>query len=433
MRYLSLVVGMFVAVQLSGESIPLSFNAEQVNGVVAAYQRAHYCSPYRKPQRTHKSANKVGLVEMWADDATRCDLTKQRNTFYDSVWRDAVRLETIVNYKAYFGASLPGSVDLSSYAVDDGFVSKQMMDLLTTNTEKTFGAQNDDVMWWALAFLRAYEYNPSHTAYLKAAKAVFERIQHTPEQTVCGGGVTWGDGTQYKNAITNALYLRLAVRLAGFSPSHAAARQRYLRAATTEADWLIERSGLWVSGGLLADGIHFKGDVCSTEPELTVWTYSQGVAISGLAQLTLLTGEKRYADRAQALLLRALDGSQEPALVNGDGILKELSTTPAKANEDAQTFKGIFVENVGYALPYFNQADAERYAPAAQRGKFFLVTNANAVWKTGREHAAGIEFPFDWTDSAGNAQDPATMRTTAAALDLFNAAWSVQHLQRDLH
>jgi len=50
----------------------------------------------------------------------------------------------------------------------------------------------------ALAFLRAYQAQPAHVQYWAAAQQVFTRIEQTPDQAVCGGGVIWGDGTNYK-------------------------------------------------------------------------------------------------------------------------------------------------------------------------------------------------------------------------------------------
>ena len=304
----------------------LGFTAREVNPVVFYLQSDHYCSAYpngvvrsgkaqfigdegrvtvKEPPlvlvdgsktASARGTNEAGITGMWADQLSLCDLAKQQGVFYDSVWRDSIRFEAMVNYKRVFGSALKGTVSLAPYAVDDGVVSAAMTKMLTTDTTDTLGAQNDDIMWWALAFLRAYEGNPAHTEYLVAAKQAFARIQQTPDQAVCGGGVTWGEGTNYKNAITNALYVVLAARLAGLSAPGSAERATYVTAAVAEADWLLDRSQLFVDGGLLQDGVHYKGDTCNGAPDGEVWTYSQGVAIDGLAELTVLTGNPRYAD-----------------------------------------------------------------------------------------------------------------------------------------
>jgi len=183
--------------------------------------------------------------------------------------------------------------------------------------------------------------------------------------------VTWGECTNYKNAITNALYVVLAARLAGLSAPGSAERALYVTAAVAEADWLLDRSRLFVNGGLLQDGMHYQGDTCNDAPDGAVWTHSQGVAIDGLAEVTVLTGNPRYADRAQSLLLRVLDPKQTPALVNAEGILEEPSLGGRPAEGDVETFKGLLVRHVGYALPYMRQANAGRYADALRRGAAF--------------------------------------------------------------
>ena len=448
-------VGMSVlAVAIGSTSFAqqLLFAANEVNPVAFYLQMDHYCGVYRDGatrsganqyigdesgrammeiplvliHRPASSAKDSRIIGMWADQLAQCDMMTQP-AFYDSVWRDSIRFEALVNYKDVFSQSLKGRVSMAPYAVDDGVVTTAMTQMLTTDTTDTLGAQNDDIMWWALAFLRAYESEPAHTEYLTAARQVFKRIQQSPQQAVCGGGITWGGGTNYKNAITNALYVVLAARLAALSEPRSAERKEYIAAAVAEADWLLDRSSLFSDGGVLLDGIHFKEEKCSDIPDGDVWTYSQGVAIDGLAELTALTHNPRYADRAQALLLRVLDPKQLPALVNAEGILQEPALRDRDPIGDVETFKGLLVRHVGYALPYFRQEDAKRYAVSLQRGTAFITLNANTLWKNRRTREKRIEFPFDWANSSGSPMD---MRSTASGLNLLNAAWSVQFQDR---
>lgn len=371
---------------------------------------------------------KRGLSEMWSPRPHGCDLLKQQREFYDSVWRDAVRLEAIVNYEIYLASDLKSIIDFSDYAVDDGIISSQMARILTSNTDSTYGAQYDDIMWWALAYLRAYEHNPAHRAYLEMAKRVFVFVQKSPDREACDGGVVWGNGTNYKNAITNSLYLTLAARLAGLSSPQSKEREEYLRAAMSQADWLLH-SSIVLPNGLLGDGIHYREKVCPTDISSTVWTYSQGVAISGLAELGWLSGNRRYADAAEKLLLRVLDPQAAPTLLSPMGIIEEVATTPAKANEDMQTFKGIFVRHLAYGIAYLAQLDKQRYATAIQRARSVLIQNANAVWQNREYREDGIAFSFDWADAMHDPSDPANLRTTTAAIDLFNAAWSIKDIR----
>jgi predicted alpha-1,6-mannanase (GH76 family) len=422
----------------------VEFTAIEVNPAVFYLQSDHYCgtepdglvvrgkaeyigqvgqTAVREPslRLVHGHGGEASLSGMWADTRAACDLAKQRGAFYDSVWRDPIRFEALVNYRQVFGADLKGKVSLSPYAVDDGVVSAAMRKMLTTDTTETLGAQYDDIMWWALAFLRAYAAQPAHGQYLEAAKLVFRRVQHSPDQDVCGGGVIWWDGTNYKNAITNSLYLVLSTRLAGLSRKGSAERAMYLKAAVAQADWLLAGSRLFVHGGVLQDGIHYKGNVCQWDQDNDVWTYSQGVAIDGLAQLTVLTGDRRYADSGRRLLMRVLDGKQVPALVNEEGILLEPALGNKAANEDAEMFKGILVRHVGYALESFREAGLEEYGDAVRAGSEFLVKNANAVWKRRVVSGTRVGFGFAWDGAGGGSVD---MRSTTSGLNLLNAAWS---------
>jgi predicted alpha-1,6-mannanase (GH76 family) len=465
-------------VQMAGGQIPaglaagargLDFTAREVNPVVFWLQADHYCSPYPggvvqagearyigdvgrgRPVAVKavpvlladsgpvgaatgsvgdgSAAGLQGITGMWAEKRSQCDLGRQQVDFYDSVWRDSIRFEALVNYRRVFGPTLRGVVSMEPYAVDDGVVSAAMTTMLTEDSMKTLGAQNDDIMWWALAFLRAYEANRTHTAYLTAAKEVFARVHASPEQAVCGGGVMWGDGTNYKNAITNALYLLLAARLGALSAGGSPERQLYVTTAVAQAKWLMDRSNLLADGGVLLDGVHYKGDTCNAKPDgLDVWTYSQGVAIDGLAELTALTGDRSYADEAQHMLLRVLDPKQTPALVNAQGVLMESADAGRNPSEDAETFKGLLVRHVGYALGAFAAADAKRYAPAIDAGRSLLMTSANTLWANRVIHGDRVDLPFDWAQASGSAsaadpRDPVDMRSTASGLNLLNAAW----------
>lgn len=89
----------------------------------------------------------------------------------------------------------------------------------------------------------------------------------------------------YKNAITNELFLTVAVRL------HQRTRgvNEYLSWARRSWDWL-DRSGMVDARGLINDGLDpsCKGVVPST-----YWTYNQGVILGGLVDLADSTGTPR--------------------------------------------------------------------------------------------------------------------------------------------
>jgi hypothetical protein len=86
---------------------------------------------------------------------------------------------------------------------------------------------NDDVLWWALALIRAYD-DLKDPWYLSEAEATFASVcQSWNENSSCGGGVIWGDMPKNGstpptalNAITNELFFQAATRLALRDPYH---------------------------------------------------------------------------------------------------------------------------------------------------------------------------------------------------------------------
>ena len=96
------------------------------------------------------------------------------------------------------------------------------------NTGNVINVANDDVLWWVMTFIRAYDdfHDPW---YLQQAESTFASVcvQWNLNST-CNGGVVWGDWTaitndqpsEYENAITNELFLQAATKLALRDPNH---------------------------------------------------------------------------------------------------------------------------------------------------------------------------------------------------------------------
>ncbi|TMO20508.1 hypothetical protein CWC28_22275, partial [Pseudoalteromonas sp. S4492] len=85
-----------------------------------------------------------------------------------SMWLDTSSFHTLINYKASF--------NVTDFAIDNGAVPYELKVELGLETGRLFEQGNDDRLWWALTFVRAYRYNPSHTEYLKVAIAVYEDV-----------------------------------------------------------------------------------------------------------------------------------------------------------------------------------------------------------------------------------------------------------------
>src|SRR5258705_3762940 len=69
----------------------------------------------------------------------------------------------------------------------------------------------DDDGWYLNAWLRAYEVT-GEQRYLDEASSLFTRMTQAWDDR-CGGGLWWHEDRNYKNAITNELFLLSATRL----------------------------------------------------------------------------------------------------------------------------------------------------------------------------------------------------------------------------
>lgn len=227
----------------------------------------------------------------------------------------------------------------------------------------------DDEGWWALTWIRAYDLT-GDSAYLGEARYIFANMTlgWTP---ACGGGVLWSKFSDFKDAISNELFLAAAAGLYHRLPRDT----QYLHWALREWRW-FQRSGMLISSGLVLDGL--RG--CKPQRGSARWTYNQGMLIGGLLALEQVTRQKsllRLAGKTANAVLHS------PELSPG-GILREPSCgSLLHCGADAPTFKGIFVQNLKLLHDRLGH-------PAYQR---YLLRNAQSVWVHDRR---GLSFGLDW-------------------------------------
>jgi predicted alpha-1,6-mannanase (GH76 family) len=280
-------------------------------------------------------------------------------------WQSANALESIENTYEKSNGQLYGTVISNTYSKNSsgGFINHYY----------------DDEGWWGNAWVHAYKITGNAT-YLTAAKNIFTDMQGGWDST-CGGGVWWNKDRNYKNAISNELFLLLAIRLHQQTPGDSGAGS-YIDWANKEWTW-FNNSGMINSQNLINDGL----DASCQNNGGTTWTYNQGVILSGLTDLYSETRDATYLTKAQSIASAAI-----ATLVNGSGVLTEPCEASNSCGGDGSLFKGIFVRN----LSYLNDA-----APRSDY-RNFLVTNAHSIWMNDRNSSNQLGLfwsgPFDSAD-----------------------------------
>ncbi|KAF7573300.1 Glycoside hydrolase family 76 protein [Pyrenophora tritici-repentis] len=291
----------------------------------------------------------------------------------------------------------------------------------------------DDMLWVVLGWLEATRFVESHSvghytpnkaggkewhasqfvpAFSHRSRVFYELAEKGWDWRLCGGGMTWNPSLlPYKNAITNQLFISASISMylhfAGdsncspFILQHGKSRPHedqlyddcdsknrerydpvYLANALNAYNWL-KQSNMTNAQGLYVDGFHIGGyrtnhskTTCDERNEM-VYTYNQGVLLSGLRGLWEATGETSYLEDGHELIRNvvwatgwkktksytpsstrltqendknAADGqdviSNEWAGLGYNGILTELCDPSGHCNQDGQTFKGIFFHHL---------------------------------------------------------------------------------------
>ncbi|MCJ1464097.1 hypothetical protein MMC07_002710 [Pseudocyphellaria aurata] len=207
------------------------------------------------------------------------------------------------------------------------------------------------------------------------------------DTTLCNGGMIWNPYlTPYKNAITNQLFIAASIGMYFDFPGddnsspfttersteevHAmppakAHDQKYLDAAIEGYRWL-STSNMTNEQGLYVDGFHIQGwsggkngsqgsGKCDVRDEM-VYTYNQGVVLSGLRGLWRATGSISYLEDGHELIENVISATGWQQRHNKDGwnwaglgrngVLEEACDSSGTCSQDGHTFKGIFFHHL---------------------------------------------------------------------------------------
>jgi hypothetical protein len=170
----------------------------------------------------------------------------------------------------------------------------------------------------------------------------------------------------YKNAITNQLFISASISMYLYFPgdnndspygiSGVPAHSRaFLRNAVIAYDWL-KRSGMKNDQGLYIDGFHIRDHRCTERNEM-IYTYNQGVVLTGLRGLWQGTGVEDYLRDGHRLIQNTIratgfqlhDSFFDTRVWTGlgrNGILEEYCDHIGDCSQDNQAFKGIYFHHL---------------------------------------------------------------------------------------
>ena len=172
--------------------------------------------------------------------------------------------------------------------------------------------------------------------------------------------------------------------------------------ARREWTWFHD-SGIINPNNLVNDGLDAK---CQNNGG-TTYTYNQGVLLGGLVNLYDIDGDSSFITLALSIAQAAINR------LNVAGVLRE--PTPS-LNQDGQTFKGVFVFQLGDLVPYAR--DSEIRGTLAH----FLRHNAEHVWARRQKKDNKLNAYWDGSVVMYGAA------AQAAGLDLLDAAFRVNAL-----
>ena len=238
----------------------------------------------------------------------------------------------------------------------------------------------DDMGWYANAWIRAYDVT-GDSAFLDEAKAIF-RDMTTAWDNTCGGGLWWTDERNYKNAITNELFLLAASRLARRSPNGTGPGS-YRDWAQREVDWFVNRSGMINAQGLINDGLNTQ---CQNNGQAT-WSYNQGVILGGLAEMYRLTNDRGHLATAEGIAESAMS-----RMVHPNGTFRDVCDTwGSGCTGDALIFKGMFTQGLA-RLYNADRGNKPQYFD-------FLKRSADGLWANSRDAQNGLGV--NWAGPVG--------------------------------
>ncbi|KAI1001724.1 hypothetical protein K3495_g6479 [Podosphaera aphanis] len=327
---------------------------------------------------------------------------------------------------AVIGTSLSGVLStflasitvLSSQTIAENLLNKYFSQLVSSFFGQNILAlrqeANDDALWVVLEWLEGIvfigDYSSRYAAgtdddvwygqqwipsFAHRSRVFWDLASQGWDTTLCNGGMIWNSRlVPYKNAITNELYISASIAMylhlphdddmspfegpvSNLSAANGSGKEhnpKYLAAAVEAYKWLVQ-SNMTNSQGLYVDGFHISGwkanetgnTKCDERNEM-VYTYNQGVLLSGLYGLYQATGARSYLDDGHELVANSIaatgwdlgTGKPSDALADNatlpkigkwhglgrSGILEDACDVSGSCSQDSQTFKAIYFHHL---------------------------------------------------------------------------------------
>ncbi|KAG4433529.1 hypothetical protein IFR05_010984 [Cadophora sp. M221] len=271
----------------------------------------------------------------------------------------------------------------------------------------------DDMLWVVLGWLESIKFINTHSkghydelsekaagwygeqwtpAFAHRARLFWDIASQGWDTSLCKGGMIWSPYlTPYKNTITNELWIAASISMYLYFPGDEITSpfglpstadtkshdSKYLAAAIEAYKWLND-SNMTDVKGLYVDGYHISGwsresprngskpnTKCDIRNDF-VYTYNQGVLLSGQRGLYEATGARSYLEEGHKLVEDVIAATgwnlKHHSVVPDDdatgrklgkwhglgrsGILEEACDAEAYCSQNGQTFKGIFFHHL---------------------------------------------------------------------------------------
>ncbi|KKZ66072.1 hypothetical protein EMCG_08185 [[Emmonsia] crescens] len=228
------------------------------------------------------------------------------------------------------------------------------------------------------------------------ARLFYDLASQGWDVSLCSGGMVWSPYLEpYKNAITNELFISASIGmylyfpgddidsplLSKSAPGGMVSKPHdpsHLNAAITAYEWL-KNSNMTGPNGLYADGFHIQGWRDRSNPgtrkcdvlDTMVYTYNQGVVLSGVRGLWLATGAKFYLEDGHQLVENVIKATGWPNTssqkwhgLGRAGVLEEACDSSGSCSQNGHTFKGILFHHFAeFCRPLSNEEEQYLSSP----------------------------------------------------------------------